>query len=294
MPTPQRILLATDFSDTARRARDHALHLARRSDAALHVLHVAEVSDIFYETDEDLQERLQDRMDAVFAEADVSDLRITRTIERGEVAAEGILDYAEEHAVDLIVLGTHGRRGLRRMMMGSVATEVVRHAACPVLTVREHDRPFPDEAVDGILVPLDLSDYSRDALPYAKDLAAQYDGTRLHLLHVFEDLDLPPIYGDVHNPLLGTFPEIRDKVEAQMQQWLDETGGPDVPVTLQVESGPSVGTILDYVETHGIDLVVLTTHGRSGLERFLLGSVAERVMQRAPCPVYLIPSFTGD
>ncbi|NBC16962.1 MAG: universal stress protein [Bacteroidetes bacterium] len=291
MPTPQRLLLATDFSDAAHLARDHALHLARRYGAALHVLHVAEVSDVYFETDEDLRQRLRDQMDALFDGADVSGVSVTRTIERGEVAAEGILDYAEAHAIDLVVLGTHGRRGLRRMVMGSVATEVVRRARCPVLAVREHDRPFPDEAVDGILVPLDLSDYSRDALPYAKDLAAQYDGTRLHLLHVFEDLNLPPIYGDVHNPLLSAFPEIREKVEAQMEQWVDAAGGPDVPVTIQVETGPSVGTILDYIAAHGIDLVVLTTHGRSGLERFLLGSVAERVMRQAPCPVYVIPSF---
>jgi len=291
MPTPQRILLATDFSDAAQRARDHALHLARRYGAALHVLHVAEVTDVFFEADESLRRRLQDQMETLFDGEDLDDVSLTRTIERGEVAAEGILHYAEEHAIDLVVLGTHGRRGLRRMVMGSVATEVVRHATCPVLAVREHDRPFPEEEVDGILVPLDLSETSRDALPYAKDLATQYDGTRLHLLHVFEDLDLPPIYGDVHNPLLNAFPEIRETVQGQMEQWVDEAGGPDVPVTIQVETGPSVGTILDYIEAHGIDLVVLTTHGRSGLERFLLGSVAERVMRRAPCPVYIIPSF---
>ena len=294
MSTPERILFPTDFSELSARARDHALHLARQYEAALYVLHVAEVADGSYEEDEALQERLQARMGEVFEGVSVEDLRITRTIEPGEEAAEGILAYADDHGIDLIVIGTHGRRGLRRFVLGSVATEVVRHAPCPVLAVRQHDRPFPDVEVDGVLVPLDLSAHSRAALPYAKDLTARYGGSVLHVLHVFEDLDLPPIYGDVPNPLPGAFPEIREKVEGQMRQWVREADGPDVPVTYQVQSGPAIGTLLDYIDAHGIDLVVLTTHGRSGLERFLLGSVAERVMRQAPCPVYLIPTFGED
>lgn len=288
MPGFRRILHPTDFSETARWALRHAAHLAEQYDADLHLLHVAEVTDGYYAREPAYQERLEDRVRALVAGLDAEALRVTHLIDAGEVAAEGILDYAQGHAADLIVLGTHGRRGLRRLFAGSVAEEVVRRAPCPVLIVRKQD-PSPEHLVDGVLVPLDLSEASRAALPFAKSLTKHYDGSRLHALHVFEDLDLPPIYGDLENPLMKAFPEIREKVTGELQDWLDAAEGPSVPTTCAVESGPTEATILEYVETHGIDLLVLTAQGRSGLERLLLGSTAERLMRQAPVPVFIVP-----
>ncbi len=289
MLTFHRILHPTDFSDTAAQAFDHAVHLARRYDAALHVVHIAEVTDLYYDEDEDLQARLRARMDELLARHDLAGLSVTPVIDPGEVAVDGILDYAGAHGVDLLVLGTHGRRGLRRLFVGSVAAEVARRATCPVLAVRQNDPP-PDKLVDAILVPLDLSDTSRAALPFGKDLAAQYESSRLHVLHVFEDLNLPPIYGDIQSPILAAFPEVKEKVLDEMQRWTTEAEGPNVATTYVVKGGRAVETILAYVEAQGIDLVVLTQHGSSGFARFLLGSVAERVMMQASVPVFLIPT----
>lgn len=289
MLTFNQILHPTDFSDTAAQALDHAVHLARRYDAALHILHVVEVTELYYEADEDLQERLHTRMTELLGSRDLSGLTVTTTIDAGDIAVEGIFDYVAAHDIDLLVVGTHGRRGLRRLFMGSVAAEIARRATCPVLAVREHDPP-PGKLVDAILAPLDLSETSRTALPFAKDLTAQYNSSQLHVLHVFEDLNLPPIYGDLQTSYLPIFPEIRENVLDALKEWTDETEGPTVPLTHAVESGRVLPTIVDYIKHHGIDLVVLTSHGHTGFERFVLGSTAERIMLQAPVPVFLVPA----
>lgn len=284
--TFDRILVPTDFSEAARHALLHAVHLASRYDAALHILHIEEVTEGYYERDEDLRARNEAQMHELLEEQNLSGLQVEHSIEAGEVVAPGILEYTAMHAPDLIVIGTQGRRRLKRLFMGSVAEEVVREATCPVMVIREHDRSFADKGIGRILVPLDLSENSFAALTYAKSLAKEY-GSTMEVLHVFEDVNVPGIYGDVQNPLYD-LPEARPRVEAEMRRAVGSADGPEVKVEYKMSRGVAARTIIDYVEEQAIDLVVLTSRGQSGVEHFVFGSVAEKVMRGANCAVLVV------
>jgi nucleotide-binding universal stress UspA family protein len=213
----------------------------------------------------------------------------TAAVVRAEAPGQGIARYAAEHGVDLVVMGSHGRRGLERLFLGSTAEEVLRAAAGAVLVVRTNLDASAQLPVDSVLAPLDLSPASLRALPYARTFAAAYDA-RLDLLHVIEDIDLPAIYGeDIANPLFEQFPEIKERTRAEMERALAAAPGPEVPSSIHFEHGHADVAIVDFAEAHGSDLIVITRTGRRGLTRLLLGSAADGVLRTAPCPVLVVP-----
>ena len=224
-------------------------------------------------------------MAALTAAVDVGDVRVERVVLRGEEVAPALTDYAQKIGADLVVVGTHGRRGLRRLVMGSVAEEIVRQARGLVLTVREDVPARPQ--VRRILLPLDFSNSSLRAASYAKALAARY-GADLVALHVFDDVDLPGFYGDIQSPLPHAFPEIEGQVRENLRMAVAEAEGPDVQAEYVAGRGAAPGAIVREAELREADLIVIASHGRSGVERLLLGSVSEHVLRAAPCPVLLV------
>jgi nucleotide-binding universal stress UspA family protein len=198
--------------------------------------------------------------------------------------AERIVEYVDEKDVDLVVMGTHGRRGVDRMLFGSVTEEVVRTADCPTLTVRADAEASPEQAVRRILVPIDFSDASGTALDHAKEIALTY-GAELDLLHVVEQPFYPSAY-DI-DPVSFPTQEVVDRVEKQLGDMArDQIGYEHVVVGATV--GDPATTILDHIDDRDVDFVVIATHGRTGLERALLGSVTERVLRRSPSPVFVV------
>lgn len=288
----RRILWPTDFSKGADRAFSHAAALASWHDAELHVLHVVEdrgtaAPDAEFPIPESTLSGLLSADGDPPQHVDLEGLPLVQEEREHASPAEAIVEYTEEHEIDLVVAGTRGRRGLQRMLIGSVAEEVLRTAPCPVLTVRgEHD-DTPGWAVRNILVPIDFSDASLDALRHAKELALTY-GAQITLLHAVEEVVYPSAYGVEPANLPG--PQVIDRVEDNLAELArTEIGYEHVVVQASVGYAPSV--ILDYAESNEVDLVVIATHGRTGLERMLLGSVAERVVRRAPAPVFAVKSF---
>lgn len=281
MRSLQTIAVPTDFSRHAAHAFEHALMHARHFGATLHLLHMLTEPDA---------ETVQDRLDAFLAPYDLDDLTVESHLLRGDDPAEAVLDYASETGIDLLVLGTHGRRGLMRLMMGSVAETILRRAPCPALAVREHEDNTRPEPPENILLPVDLSEHSRTALPAARHLAATY-GARLHLVYVVEDVPLPPAYGVP--PAASPSPPMN--VEAHAEQALEQLSPQeddlDVPTETHLGAGLVVSEILRVVEEHDIDLVVMASHGRSGLARVLMGSVTEEVLRKAACPVFVTRTF---
>jgi nucleotide-binding universal stress UspA family protein len=289
----RRVLFPTDFSACAERAFSHAAYLAATHDAELHVLHVVEGQqsdplgrlDALRITPADIAENLH--LPAPPAPERPADEPVaTVEVERhGPRAADGILDYAREQDVDLIVMGTHGRGGANRLMAGSVAEAVVRHAPCPVFTVTATcDQAGP---VGRVLAPVDLSEVSRDAARHARALADLY-GARLDLLHVVDEALLRPVYA----PLIGSFQQDREEVlawaEAELARFAAGVGG---EFTLHARVGRPALSILDFAKTGDVDLIVIGSHGRRGVGRALLGSVAETVIRMAPCPVFTTRTF---
>jgi len=298
MLTLDDILIARDFSSVSERALRHALELAARTGARLHVLH----AEVLHDLEERDRPAPTDGLDALRTElketgaapAEAIDAVEVEAVTRRDVSpAPALLRYADEEDIDLIVLGTHGRRGPSRILLGSVAEEVVRRAEQPVLTVRGKDeggRTLPVGLQDRILVPIDFSEHSREALRTAAEWAGLYDA-RIDVLHVVEEDLHPAFYVGGVRSVYDVEPDLDDKVRAKLNDFVSETidDGDDVEAHVRTDSAPSA--IAEFVEANGVDLVTLSTHGRTGLERFLLGSVTEKVVRHVRCPVLTVRAF---
>lgn len=203
--------------------------------------------------------------------------------------AEQILNLAKELSTDLLVISTHGRSGAARFRLGSVADKVIRGAPCNVMVMgpraaeaaewfAEISEPFKQ-----ILVPLDGSRLAEQALPLAIRFAERYQST-LHLVRVVT----VPLYGDISGEV--TYPDLLDIMEDNAAKYLESIGSrPGMPASVQkkVAIGGPAGELLNYVDDHHIDLVVMTSHGRGGISRAALGSVTDRLIG-SPAPVLVV------
>lgn len=290
------LLLARDFSSISDRALRHALDLAARTGADLHLLHV----EVLHEDDakqspssglDQVREELKN--DPRAAPADALDaVSIHEATERDVSAGPAILTYASTHDIDLISLGTHGRRGPKRILLGSVAEEVVRRANVPVLTVRggEDTTTLQVGGIDRVLVPVDFSDPSREALRHAREVAALY-GADIDLLYVVEETLHPAFYVGGVSSIYDVEPDIEEKARTHLQKFADKTPGADVTINTHVVPGRAAASILSFAEEQKVDLVTTSTHGRTGMDRFLLGSVAEKLVRHLRCPVLTVKAF---
>lgn len=301
---PNDVLIPTDFSACADHAITHAMAVADRFDARLHILHVVNELDPDWYGITNAQDRVvklrdqikreaHDRLKSLAPETQLYDFETTIALQLNFDVADAIRDYVDQQEIDLVVMGTHGRQGLQRLMLGNVADKIVRHAPCPVMTVRQ-EVPGPGEgdevSIEKILSPIDFSDHSKKALRTAKTFAAAYEA-RLHLLFVAEQR-IVPTFSDTGIPGVGVVemdPEIVENAEEALKQLNQTIEGPEIESTYEVREGSVSEDIIDVTETEGIDLIVMATRGLTGVDRFLLGSNTERVVRVAPCPVLTIP-----
>ena len=292
----KKILMPTDFSECSNAALDHALFFAEHFDADLDLLHVVVLHDLEVgepddrfpgaaEIDGRLRELAAGEMKALLEDRRTEHLNIREVQRRGVAAATEIVGHAVDEDVDLIVMGAHGRRGFRRLLLGSVAEEVVRLAPCAVMTLRGEGGPPALHPPRKILAPFDFSEHSRTALAAARDLAADY-GASLELLHVVEPIMEPHPYVPLHyRSEAFALPELMARVREDLGPIAAEIVGDAVPHTIEVRDGNPAWQIVEHAEEAGVDLIVIATHGRTGLARFFLGSVTERVVRGAKCPV---------
>lgn len=293
-----RLLFPTDFSESSRQALPYAVALAETHGAELHLLHAsvlhasdpANPSHHFPEMESlttELEERADARMEELTREHAPESLEVIREQRRGISAPPVVLGYVEEKAIDLVVMGTHGRRGLRHLMLGSVTEEVVRRAPCPVLTVREQESPGAVGGFETILAPVDFSEHSELALRHAVGLAQDF-GADLQLLHVVEEITHPDFYypAPVTGQQMAT--EIRERVGGRLESTVSRIEEAGVSATVHVVEGRPAPSIADFAEEQGADLVVVGTHGLTGVKRALLGSVAEGVVRRSVPPVLTV------
>ncbi|AZH25728.1 universal stress protein [Haloplanus aerogenes] len=264
------ILIPTDGSDAATTAARYGLVLAERVDATVHVLSVVDpdrvVTDAVGDVDDLvrrqralLSDRARDAVERVEAEAPASiDIR-THVVE--DRPARALATAIDDYDADLVAMGTHGRSGVDRYLFGSLAERTLRTAHVPVLAVREADVET-DPTVETILVATDGSEAATRAGDHAVAVAAA-TGARLHALTVGDD----------------------EEPARRLANRARETG---VDASAAVRTGHPHEAIREYAETVDADLVVLGTHGRSGVERVLLGSVAERTLRTATRPVLVV------
>ncbi len=301
MSTIARVLVPTDFSAQASLALRYGCAFARQNEATLYLLHVvqdlAPISigggGIAVSAAAEYVDQLEKSAGEALAQhtPEAPGVRIVRQTVIG-TPGEQIVDFANANAVDLICVGTHGHGGLKRFFLGSVAERVVQHAACKVLVVRSLERDFVGKdgappVLSRILVPVDFSETCQMALNEAASLAARF-GAELHLLHVVEDNSPTVSEIALAYPVFQSY--VRELV-ATGQKQMDEMQTPDgVALVRKVVVGDPISKINDYAAEHDVDLVVMGTHGRTGPAHWLMGSVAERVVRGAPCPVLVTPA----
>lgn len=292
----KKIMVPYDFSAFSREALMHGLTLARRTSAELHVMHV-ELPHGVPLTDEKseptkgetLRLRVEEDMENY---SDLSEgVIVFYAVGRDIAPGMAILQYAEEYDIDVVVVGTHGRRGFRRFLLGSVAEEIVRHAQCPVITVPKRNKEEKPLAIKRILLPADFSNHSEESLLYAKSLAETFDA-QLVLLHV---VNLPSQVTFNDTGLVSVYeyqPEIEVYAYEQLKELYEQSEGPAVKnVAYAIEYNLESDGIVQYAEDNDVDLVVMGTHGRTGMSRFLLGNVTAKTLRRITCPVFVVKSF---
>jgi len=277
-----KILCPIDFSEGSRHAMRVAARFATESNAPLELVHVwfvppvtdAGESILAPEVVQQMNDDAQRGLDASVREATALGAKqVTSSLMSG-APWQAIVDAAK--AADLIVIGTHGRTGLSRILLGSVAEQVIRHAPCSVLAVRADTEAA---SFHHVLCAVDFSEASQTALEVAADIVAPSGS--LTLLHVIE---LPIAY-EAEIPLANYTGDL-DKWSAQsLETWAAKLRGTRTVATRSRYGRAGAETLAAVDEDPSIDLVVLGTHGRTGISRMLLGSVAEKIVRHARCPV---------
>ncbi len=297
------ILFPTDFGESAQEALRYASMLAGDFNAELTIMNVVSLfgnglasaeqhmKEMEHYTDkfaDRLHAEADERIERTIEEHAEKELVMHKLIARGITPGEKILQVAEERDVDLVVMGTYGRGGVSHMLFGSTAELVVRNADCPVLTVR-HRAPhaFDFKRVRKILFPTDFSDYSKRALPYALAFAQSY-GAQLHVLHVFEQRIHPSFYIVDKSTPFDLDDGLRDRALDALDEFVYDDLRERIDFRCEVASGKPFVEIINYARANEIDLIVIATHGLTGLEYMIIGSTTERVVRRAPCPVLSI------
>lgn len=286
------ILFGADFSEGSRDAFRAACSLAVPGHTTIHIVHVIEPHWVpeepvpygqvvveFYDAkgdgcrDEIICRRLREEY------APEIPVEVEYHVREGEPAAQ-LLRMAERMHPDLLVVGTHGRTGLSWLLAGSVATTIVRRARCPVLAYHRPEEPRRLEEIREILHPTDFSPGTEHSLSVARSMARDL-GARLVLMHVIP-------YGVYASDMtVAVDPAVYREALEQERRMVE---GPDLkyPVATRLAQGDAAEEILQAA--HEIDggLIVMGTHGRTGLSRLLMGSVTERVVTRSSCPVLAV------
>lgn len=222
-----------------------------------------------------------------------SDVPVDTMVLRG-YAAEVLVETAAAEQDAMLVMGTHGRGAARRAMLGSIADDVLRHATVPVVLVRG-TATAPKNVFKTIMVPLDTSHYGEEALPLAIDLATQCDAS-VSLVNVCEPFwDSPyvavaPELGPINQDVLeASQRELLAAGRAYLHRLADDMRTKGVQVTWEVRIGRPTDEILRAIETTGVDLVIIATHGRGGISRLAFGSVTNDILRHSSVPILAIP-----
>ncbi|AXG08401.1 universal stress protein [Haloplanus rubicundus] len=279
----QRILLPTDGSEASATAAEAAVTLADQFDAELHVIHVLEHDQTSTDTD-GINTSAGNGEEAVQVAVELavsSSVEATRRIiEKEKSIHQEILTYTAEHSIDCIVMGIRGRSelSLSQAVLGSVAELTLRESPVPVMTVHEETVIDPD--IGSVLVPTDGSECAHTAVDHAEELARSVDA-KLYIIYVVEIGQV--LNGDRVRRLREALEEIGEKaLDLALEKVQSSTY---LPTETSLLTGPPYLEIVKYAEEHDVDCIVMGTHGRKGIRRFLLGSVTERVVRRADVPV---------
>ncbi len=295
--SPTRLLVALDGSHLAESVLPLVQTLAKALDAEVTLLHVLEYeppATVHGEPHITTLAQAQAYLKRVAEQMRASGLPITthaHTNPERDVAAS-IAGHAAELNADMIVLAAHGRGGIRQWLVGRIPQQVAARAGRPVLIVptpTDHDL----SALRRILLPMDPAGEAVAALPLAQRLAAACKAELVLVTVVPTPGTMPGNAGAATVFLPHTAETLLDYAEDQARAKLEQLAmslrDARITVTTDVRRGDPARELVQAITAHGVDLVVMATHARAGLDGLLAGSVGPRVVAAAPCPVLLVP-----
>jgi nucleotide-binding universal stress UspA family protein len=291
------ILVAHDFSSHSDAALQRGVELARAEKGRIHLVHAyawplrsvtAEGADVPAEVWNAVRDGTLERLEAIRRK--VAEQGVETTLEVSSMfPVEAILSAAEKTGAELIALGTRGRTGWKHVVLGSTAERVVRLAARPVLTAKEGDG---GAALRRIVVATDFSGLAAHALDVGAALAKRF-GATLHLVHAFDVPVSVIVPYDVPMPA-ALVEEARGAASRKLEEAVAPIRRQGLEATAHLTEGSAAPAIVKAAADLGADLVVVATRGHTGLQHVLLGSVAERTLRLAPCPVLTVKGLPDE
>ena len=297
MNNPKTIVVPTDFSELSKVAFPHACALARSWGAQVvlayvvppeaHPMHNVLRMTGFPNFADEMHKAAITRLETLAGEMGEG-LHISVECCNGRVFQQ-VESLALRREADLIVIATHGRSGVKHALLGSNAERIVRTSPVPVLTIRAGKTRAPLAPTDmkRILVPTDFSKSSRAALEYAQWFATPQ--TEILVAHVFE----PPLcpdgpFGSLTIGMGDLETELRTQASESMKSWMTELRKLQPNARGTIVEGFAADQLVRLAVEERVDLIAISTHGHTGLKHAYLGSVAEKVVRRASCPVLTV------
>lgn len=296
----RKVLIPTDFSKESEAGVRAAVCVAQSFGADVEFIYVIEPpsswsrmrADPLAQRNAALERAARQKLEQLAKRGEVCEgAEVSYLVGHGK-SFEKIVDVARKGKADAIVMSTLGRTGLKRMFIGSTAENVVRYAPCPVMTVPASwkQRQFRPTK---IFVPIDFSELSKGALAYAQHWAEVYHAEVMlgHVVDMFKLLGFGMGEMGQHTAHLMIDPALAgaktdlEKLASELRPRVSS------PVTARVELGRPTDSVCAMARAAKADLIILTTHGRTGLKRMLIGSTAEAVVRYAKCPVLVVRSM---
>jgi nucleotide-binding universal stress UspA family protein len=288
----QTVLCATDFSETAELALEHAIRLARRHDARILLAHVVEPIPLgpypalmAAENELAIREMAVKRVEEIASRVRADGIVIDTRVDTGN-PGPGLATIAEDEGADLIVIGTRGLTGFQHIMLGSTADYIVRRSQCPVLTIHPEDQVSEDPPRT-VIVPTNLSPETTNS---TDAFAALFGEQRPKIVLTFADRTPPYLEPFRHDTLLKMNQRdvVKEEIERRMEGAVLHLQKAGFEVETAVLDGDPVHVVTEFAREREADLIVMTTHGRSAIVNAILGKTAQRIVQHAPCPVLTV------
>jgi nucleotide-binding universal stress UspA family protein len=292
----KNILVPVDFSEPSKKAVTYGLTLAGQFNANLLLVHIVpESTALMYafptrlpEAEKEQYNKAKQEIENLAPPEHAAKVNLRTIVKIGNIEEE-LLGIVKDEGIDLVVMGTHGRRYLGRWFIGSVTEHMLRNVPVPVLTVSHIEaekHPIGLVSLQRILYATDLSESASIGVRYAIELA-RGAGARLTVIHVVDDEDRM-LWGTAWIARLDRA-KLLEEWRHKLDDFTERERTPDIPIENVLLEGKPFRKIIEFAEAQNIDVIVLNLQSKSMVERALLGSTAERVVRLARTPVLSVP-----